>query len=204
MFRDIPHTIPAYAPSRNDLGTARIASSLMDATIGMIIIPTTNAALKALKKLTRIPNWSSNTLFNIGVTNESAKYPYTTVGIPANNSNKGFKTLLNLSEAYSLKKIALPNPNGKAIEPEMTAIINVPRISGRTPKFSGLTWDAKGLQFVPVKNVNKFTSGRRKKPIASENNETIIPMVTKIEKTPHPKRMIAIIRSLKFLTLCGL
>lgn len=39
----------AYAPSRSTLGTADIASSLMEETIGMIIIPITIPALNALK-----------------------------------------------------------------------------------------------------------------------------------------------------------
>jgi hypothetical protein len=56
-----------------DLGTALKASSLIDATVGMIMMPKTMDALSALKKLTSTPNQFSNTVFMIGVTKEMAK-----------------------------------------------------------------------------------------------------------------------------------
>lgn len=92
-----------YAASRNDLGTARMASSLMDATVGMIIIPKTIEALNALKKLTSKPSHFSITVLINGVTKLKAKYPYTTEGIPANISSMGLRMFRIFSDAYSLK-----------------------------------------------------------------------------------------------------
>lgn len=78
----------------------------------------------------------------------------------------------------------------------MTAINIVPVISGRTPKLSGENGLDNGRQVVPVKNLKILTSGRKKNPMASVNNERIIPMVTSIEKIPQKKRISAISFSL--------
>ena len=91
-------------------------------------------------------------------------------------------------------------PIGTEISAEMIAISMVPVIRGRTPKLSGETDFESGRQVVPVKNLNRFTSGRIKKPMASLNNEIIIPMVIRIEKKPQIKRRAAINFSL-FLEL---
>jgi len=61
------------AASRSDMGTARMASSLIDATVGIIMIPKTIDALSALKKLTCIPNQVSNTVLIRGVIKLMAK-----------------------------------------------------------------------------------------------------------------------------------
>ena len=89
------------APALNDRGTDLIASSLMDATVGIIIMANTIDALSALKKFTFNPNQVSNTLSTKGVIKLIAKYPKTTEGIPASISMAGFKTLLSFSDAYS-------------------------------------------------------------------------------------------------------
>ena len=39
-----------------------------------------------------------------------AKYPYTTVGMPARTSRAGFRTRRSLSGAYSLRKMAVASP----------------------------------------------------------------------------------------------
>jgi hypothetical protein len=80
---------------------------------------------------------------------------------------------------------------------DITAINNVPEMSGSTPKFSGEKGLDNGRQVVPVKNLKILTSGRRKKPTASVNNERIIPMVTKTEKNPQKNKIRAIHFSLK-------
>jgi hypothetical protein len=61
----------AYAPSRNDLGTALSASSESDATIGKTMIPTAIEADKTLKGLVS----GNRGLRTSGVINVSAKYP---------------------------------------------------------------------------------------------------------------------------------
>ena len=96
--------------------------------MGMIITPITNPALRALKimRLSKIPCRS-------GVTKVRAKYPYTTVGIPARISRIGFMILLILSGAYSDRNIAVINPIGKATAAAMSVTSNVPDTRGRTP-----------------------------------------------------------------------
>lgn len=107
----------------------------------------------------------------------------------------GLKMSLILSLANSLKNIALPKPNGTEINTEMNAISKVPVIKGNIPKLSGEILLANGRQVVPVKNFNNETSGRRKKPMVSENNEIIMPNVTKTENNPHKKRIAVMIFS---------
>ena len=58
----------AYAPSRQPIGTACIASSLNEDTSGMIMIPITSPAESALK-----PDNPGINCFNKGVTNNNAK-----------------------------------------------------------------------------------------------------------------------------------
>jgi len=89
--------IPKEA-SRNELGTACSASSLMDEMYGMIIIPITIPADNELN-----PDRLGYNSCKKGVTTTKAKKPYTTVGTAANNSNKGFTDFLNDFGAYSLK-----------------------------------------------------------------------------------------------------
>jgi len=149
-------------------------------------------ALNALKKLTSMPNQVSNMVWMSGVMKLIAKYPYTTDGMPASISVSGLRTLRNLSEAYSDKNIALPNPRGTAIDAEIRAIMTVPVINGKTPKLSGDTFDASGRHVVPVKNFNRLTSGLKKNWTASLNNEKIIPMVMRTEKIPQANKIAEI------------
>src|SRR5690606_9718607 len=88
----------ANDPSRIAFGTEFIASSEREAIIGIIITPMTIPGLKIF-----VASTSGQTERISGVTKVKAKNPYTMVGIPARTSNNGFKTLLTLSEAYSLK-----------------------------------------------------------------------------------------------------
>ena len=91
-----------------------------------------------------------------GVTNVRAKYPYTTVGIPAKTSSIGFNIFLNLSGAYSDKNIAAHKPSIKAIIPAIIATKIVPATSGKTPKLgmggSQVAQLNKGVQLVPIRN----------------------------------------------------
>ena len=67
----------------------------------MIISPITSPALSALKTSRSSWNGRSGIRCSIGVTNVSAKYPYTTVGIPARTSKTGLIVRRILSGAYS-------------------------------------------------------------------------------------------------------
>ena len=70
-----------YPASIKDRGTAASASTLRDETVGRIMSPTTRAAEPPLKIwVLGQMDWSN------GVTNVSAKYPYTMVGTPASRS----------------------------------------------------------------------------------------------------------------------
>src|SRR5690606_18693297 len=60
----------AYAPARSESGTAIIASSLREETMGMSMIPRTMLALRALKT-----DVSGKIERMIGVTKVRAKYP---------------------------------------------------------------------------------------------------------------------------------
>src|SRR5699024_8929665 len=86
------------APSRMELGTEDIASSDMEAIIGIIIIPMTIPGLRIF--VGSSPGMIS---LKMGVTNVKAKKPYTIVGIPASTSNNGLIVFFTLSDAYSLK-----------------------------------------------------------------------------------------------------
>ena len=106
-----------------------MASSLNEHIIGVIIKPITRPALKALKIIRlgiRDCNW--------GVTKVRAKYPYTTVGIPASISRMGLSMLRNLGGAYSERKIAISNPIGTANPSAITETRIVPISNGSTPK----------------------------------------------------------------------
>src|SRR5690554_6458281 len=70
------------APSFIMEGTAFIASSDREATIGIIIIPMTIPGLRAF-----FAPRDGITFIKRGVTNEYAKKPYTIVGIPAKTSS---------------------------------------------------------------------------------------------------------------------
>lgn len=87
-------------------------------------------------------------LFKSGVIKVKAKYPYTTVGIPARISRAGLSHFLQWGEANSLRKVAVKRPKGSAREMERITIINVPDNKGRTPKDLGSN---KGAQWVPNK-----------------------------------------------------
>ena len=75
-----------------------MASSLRLETMGRIMMPMTMEALRPLKTA-----MSSEILRSSGVTNSRAKYPYTTVGIPASISRTGLTTRRTRSGAYSLR-----------------------------------------------------------------------------------------------------
>ena len=105
-----------------------MASSLKDETMGMTIIPITTPALRALKI-----SMFGKMFCSWGETHVSAKYPYTTVGMPASTSRAGLITRLILSGAYSARKIAIASPTGIATRSASPATRSVPPTRGRTP-----------------------------------------------------------------------
>jgi len=109
--------------------------------------------------------------------------------MPARISSSGFRTLRAFVDAYSLRKIALPSPSGTAMAADMIATIIVPTKSGSTPKLSGDIGLDNGRHVVPVKKFIIDTSGLRKNPIVSLNNEIIMPIVTRIEKKPQKNKI---------------
>ena len=80
----------AREPSLRDCGTAVKASSVRDATKGMIIIPITVPATMALSELIFVNDKNVPISLKNGATVITAKKPYTTVGIPASISIIGF------------------------------------------------------------------------------------------------------------------
>lgn len=84
--------------SLKDLGTAEIASSLIDVIRGVTIIPRAIDAERALN----IFVWGKIFIKN-GVNKVKAIYPYTTDGIPAKTSSIGFIIFLVFLDAYSLR-----------------------------------------------------------------------------------------------------
>ena len=87
------------APSLIAVGTALMASSDNDDINGIIIIPITIPAANALSDATLSPTVSPQFLRK-GASVRAAKNPYTTVGIPARTSRRGFAIFLNLGVAY--------------------------------------------------------------------------------------------------------
>ena len=77
-------------------------SSDSDETNGIIIIPITKPAVKALVALISNPTVAPNILKNGPIT-ISANTPYTMVGIPAKISIAGFAQARKPADAYSAK-----------------------------------------------------------------------------------------------------
>src|SRR5574341_865166 len=169
----------AYAPSRKLWGTAYMASSDRDEIIGMIMMPITIPGASALN-----PETVELTCCNNGVTNNRAKYPYTTVGMPANTSKMGLTTLRTCSPAYSLKYSALTNPIGSATRIAIPAVSAVQVISGRMPKCLSAK---SGVHCVSVRNSKIETS--RKNSTVSTNRTTTMPNVVTIERDRKSTRL---------------
>ena len=87
------------AASRSDNGTARMASSLIEAMIGRIISPTAIDPAAALKMNTRSSPKIGRS--RSGVMNWRAKKPTITVGMPARISRVGLRTPRTRGLAYS-------------------------------------------------------------------------------------------------------
>ena len=79
----------AKDPSFRDRGTAVRASSVSEATNGIIIIPITDPAINALYELMFVNVKKDPNSLKKGATVITAKKPYTTVGIPAKISIMG-------------------------------------------------------------------------------------------------------------------
>jgi len=88
-----------YPACRRSSGTALIASSEIDDTIGIVMIPTMIDAESALNVLIL----GNSVAFSAGVMYTSAKYPYTTVGMPARISKSGLSIERAFEVAYSLR-----------------------------------------------------------------------------------------------------
>src|SRR5215216_4023306 len=142
----------------------------------MIITPITSPALNALK----IVRLGKMVFCNSGVTNVSAKYPYTIVGTPARTSRAGFSERRRRGEAYSLKKMAASSPTGSATAMAIAVVSNVPQISTMMPNW-GLTNAADHV--VAVKKSTMETS--RKKFIVSKSKTKTIPKVVDTEIYAH-------------------
>jgi hypothetical protein len=106
-----------------------MASSEREDIIGIIIIPITIPAERALK-----PERFGIKVFRKGVTVKRAKYPYTTVGTPARISTRGFMILRVFSLEYSLRYIAIKRPEGIEMDIAMRDVKKVPATRGQIPK----------------------------------------------------------------------
>ena len=84
-----------YEPSLRELGTALITSSEREDIKGIIIMPITRPAAKALSEAIDKPKVSPMFLIK-GPIVKAAKKPYTTVGIPASISKRGLTIVLVL------------------------------------------------------------------------------------------------------------
>ena len=111
--------------SRNDIGTAFMASSEMDATSGMMRTPTpmpeasSEPAAGPLKRV----------LTTLGAIHSRAKKPRTTLGIPARISKMGLSVRRTRGRAYSDRKMAAPKPSGAATIMAIPVTIKLATIS---------------------------------------------------------------------------
>src|SRR5215204_5179382 len=101
----------------------------------------------------------------MGVTKSRAKYPYTTVGMPARISRIGFKIERAFGEAYSLRYRAAASPSGSEIVIAIKLVVSVDVTSGQIPYLP-----MPGDHSVVPKNFVKVTSGSPKKSQASLPN----------------------------------
>src|SRR5215208_7073153 len=165
-----------------------MASSLTEATVGMIITPMMSPAEMALND----PMLGNTLSLKSGVMNVRAKYPYTTVGTPARISSAGLNHRRKRIGAYSLRQMAVSSPTGSATLMAIRVAISVPYTSGRTPKSP-----CGGAHFVEVKNSTGETS-RKKREVSSKSTITI-PNVVKIDRYAQAVRKTFMMRSLASL-----
>ena len=99
-----------------------------------------------------------------GATVKAAKKPKTTVGMPANTSNKGLAICLNFGEAYSLKQMAESKPIGVATTTAMSVMSIVPVRSGINPKTLPASSPValNGDQWVPNRKSEGLTSLKKR------------------------------------------
>lgn len=96
------------------------------------------------------------------------------MGTAANTSSKGFTTFRKPLGAYSLRYMAIVNPNGNATNIAITVISNVPVSSGKIPKCLSAK---SGVHCVSVRKSQTDTS--LKKENDCESKTQIIPMVVR-------------------------
>jgi len=146
------------------------------------MIPTAILALNALK-ISVLGKKDRNN----GVIKVSAKKPYTIEGMPARSSIIGLITFLTFELANSLRKIAVPKPNGNDTKLDKIAIKSVPVINGNTPNDGG---SKTGAHLIEVKNSKIDTS--EKKIIVSNKRLNTIPMVVNIDIDANSTRTTSI------------
>ena len=112
-----------------------------------------------------------------------AKYPYTTVGMPANTSRIGLNDLPGAVASVFAQIDAMPMPDGTATINATAATNIVPATSGSTPYARGFRM---GDQRVPV--MNSKTDTWRKKPTDSTTRVTTIATVVTMETIAHDRK----------------
>ncbi len=115
--------------------------------------------------------------------------------MPAKISKIGLMIPRVRGDAYSLKKIAVAKPNGRATIIAMALTMNVAVTNGQMPKSP-----IAGCQVVDEKNSIRLTSGVPKNPNASFSSTYTMPMVVKIEMIPATNRAPSM--SVSLMRLC--
>src|SRR5699024_6223460 len=123
--------------------TAFIASSVIDAIIGIIITPMANPRHKMF-----VGSRLGIVYLKGGVTNVKANNPKTNDENQASNSSNGCNTFFTRTETYSDKYIADIKPIGVANSSAITEEATVQATNGKIPNVA--SW-LNGLSIVPVK-----------------------------------------------------
>src|SRR5450756_34418 len=177
----------AKEPWRRAIGTALIASSDSEATVGMIMIPSAMPAASTLN----VPTWMPSRPFSTsGAMKVNAKKPYTTDGTPARSSSTGLSTLRTPVGAYSDRYTAAPSPNGIARSRAITVVQAVPVTRGSTPYVG---FEKRGAHRVPDRK--SITGTWRKNSSAGPRSAMTMPTVIAIESSAAPRRPSMAMRS---------
>ena len=174
-----------------------MTSSDREETKGMIMIPMTSPAARALSEETSRPRNTPASRIR-GATTRAAKKPYTTVGIPARISISGLAAERNRRSAYSERKIADIRPMGTATSMAMPDIRSVPTNTGTDPNApEEPIWSARiaiwGLHFNP--NRNSHTGIFWKNRMASYKTDRTMPIVVNMAMVEQKIRMTVVIFS---------
>ncbi|KJV67177.1 hypothetical protein APHNP_0619 [Anaplasma phagocytophilum str. ApNP] len=123
----------AIEPYLNIFGTDLKAFSISSVMKGRIMMPMAIPATRAFSDCALNPQNSAR-LRMFGDRKTTAKYPYTTVGMPHNISKSVLKVLRTLLSEYSLTYIADSRPRGNATVTDTITIRSVPLNKGNIPK----------------------------------------------------------------------